>query len=140
MTVGGRLRPHQASTSGWSPACRASVGEPFSDAACPSRVAYLTSKEKRRRSLSSASGPGLEKTLTTPSSETSPAGLLRLSCVFLSSISRGYSWSFQRRPSRPDRGQVEAASSEGCSSLLTHEAPEDSGVPLAKIRRAHGSS
>ena len=53
----------------------------------PSWVAYLTNRDMRRRSLSSASGPGLEKTLTLPISEASLRGLARLFCPFLSSIS-----------------------------------------------------
>ena len=62
----------------------ASGGESCSGGACPSLVAYLTIRDNRRRSRSSASGPGLEKTRTTPISGVSPASLRFLFCPFLS--------------------------------------------------------
>ena len=55
-----------ASASVGSSAGRASVGDSLSGVSWPSLVAYLIIRDTRRRSLSSASGPGLEKTLMTP--------------------------------------------------------------------------
>ena len=82
-----RFQVHQTSASMWSPARSASGGESVAGAACLSLAACSSSRVKRRRSRSSASGAGLEKTLTTPNSEASSTGLLRLSCLPLPFIS-----------------------------------------------------
>ena len=47
----------------------------LSDAPSPFLVAYLTRMAKTRRSLSSASGPGFEETLTTPTCDAFLPGL-----------------------------------------------------------------
>ena len=79
---------HQASPWAGSSGSRSSGGQlPLCSSSCPSWVAYLIIRDMRRRSRSSASGPGLEKTLTTPISEASPFGFPRLFCPFLSSMS-----------------------------------------------------
>ena len=53
----------------------------------PSSVAYLTSRDRRRRCLSLASGPGLEKTLMTPISKASPRGFRRPFCSLFPVVS-----------------------------------------------------
>ena len=60
------LRAHQASASSWSSPGRSSAGAFPPGVKYPSSVAYLTSRDRRRRCLSSASGPGLEMILTSP--------------------------------------------------------------------------
>ena len=49
----------------------------------PSSVAYLTSRDRRRRCLSSASGPGLEMILTSPIFQGVPPVLLEGVCKVL---------------------------------------------------------
>ena len=59
---------------------------PPGSSAFPSWVAYLSSRVKTRRSRSSASGAGLEMTLTSPNSEKSSLGVPRPFCLLLSFI------------------------------------------------------
>ena len=61
-------------------------GASFSDSAFPSSAKGLSSRVKRRRSRSSASGAGLEMTLTSPNSEKSSSGVRRSFCPYLSFI------------------------------------------------------
>ena len=75
---------HHDSAPAESPRGRSSAGESCSGASRPSLVAYLTIRDRRRRSRSWASGPGLEKTRTTPMSGVSPPGFRFRFCSFLS--------------------------------------------------------
>ena len=81
------FRLHQASASIWSPGRSVSERDSISGAARLFLAACSSSRVKRRRRRSSASGAGLEKTLTVPNSEASPLGLPRLLSLSLSFIS-----------------------------------------------------
>ena len=81
------LRAQQASASSWSSPGRSSAGAFPPGVKYPSSVAYLTSRDRRRRCLSSASGPGLEMILTSPIFQGVPPVLLGFFRLFLSFIS-----------------------------------------------------
>ena len=82
-----RFGLHHASASLVSSAGRSSAGASPPGVKYPSSVAYLTSRDRRRRKRSRASGPGLEKTLMTPISEASLRGLPRLLCSLFRVVS-----------------------------------------------------
>ena len=82
-----RFGLHHASASLVSSAGRSSAGASPPGVKYPSSVAYLTSRARRRRKRSRASGPGLEETLMTPISGASLRGLPLLLCSLFRVVS-----------------------------------------------------
>ena len=133
-----RFGLHHASASVVSSVGRSSAGASPPGVKYPSSVAYLTSRDRRRRCLSLASGPGLEKTLMTPISEASLRGLPRLLCSFCAVVSfmlrsrSGVCWAAGL--SLRDCGW--AAGADGTGGRRRHPAVSGPAVPPLRLRPA----